>query len=293
MDGSSLTQSEFTRIEVRPLATALGAEIRGVDFARPLAPETLAEIRRAFLKHLVVVFPGQKLEIEQFKTAARYFSELHEDRFVRGMEGHPEVMVLSKDRHEKKNFGAMWHHDVSFRPQPTLGSMLYAREVPPVGGDTLFASMYEAYETLSEGMKAMLGSLRAVHKASVGYGEENQRNRFTEESTIKLKDIKPEDANMVSAHPVVRTHPETGRKALFVNNYYATHLEGMTVEESRPLIQYLAQHAGRPEFTFRHRWRVDDLLLFDNRCVQHYALNDYQGHRRVLYRLTLEGDTPV
>ncbi len=293
MDGATLTGSDFSLIEVSPVAASLGAEVRGVDLARPLEPAVLAEIRRAFLKHQAIVFRGQELEVEAFKAFARHFSAIHEDRFIRGMEGHPEIMVLAKDRHEKLNFGAMWHHDVSFLPQPTLGSLLYAREVPPYGGDTLFSSMYAAYDALSDGMKAMLAPLRAVHLAAPGYGAEIVRQRFTEDRTIKAKDIKPEDASLVSVHPVVRTHPETGRKALFVNCFYTSHFEGMTVEESRPLLEYLCTHAGRPEFTFRHRWQVDDLLFFDNRCVQHYALNDYHGFRRVLHRITLEGDTPI
>ncbi len=281
-------------IEVRPIAGALGAEVSGVDLSEPLSNAQFAEIHQALLDHLVIFFRDQDLTVDQHKDFARRFGSLDLDRFVVPLDGHPEVMVVSKEPEEKLNFGNGWHQDVLFQEKPALGSLLYARETPPIGGDTMFANQYLAYESLSDGMRAMLDGLVALNTAEGGYGKETLAKKFDGQGrSIEIRRDRQEEAEIEVPHPVVRTHPETGRKALFVCRAYTKRLEGMTVEESAPLLQYLYRHAARPEFTCRFRWRKGSLAFWDNRCTQHHPINDYQGHRRLMHRVTVGGDRPV
>ena len=281
-------------IEVRPIAGALGAEIFGVDLAKPLSNAQFADIHQALLDHLVIFFRDQDLTIQQHKDFGRRFGPLELDRFVVPLEGHPETMVVSKEPDEKRNFGNGWHQDVLFQEKPALGSILYALQTPPIGGDTMFANQYLAYESLSDGMKAMLDGLRAANTAEGGYGKATLAKNFDGQGrSIEIRRDRQEEAEREMLHPVVRTHPETGRKALFVCNAYTKRLEGMTVEESAPLLHYLYRHAVRPEFTCRFDWRKGSLAFWDNRCTQHYPINDYQGHRRLAHRVTVGGDRPA
>jgi taurine dioxygenase len=273
-------------LEVHPIAGALGAEILGVDLAKDLSDETVAAIRRAWLEHLVVFFRDQDLSPARFLAFARQFGEPIEYPFVKGLDECPQIIPVLKLEHETINFGGIWHSDTAYLDVPPMGSMLVAREVPLAGGDTEFANMYLAYETLSDGMKRLLHGLVAVNSSAAADVSRTREDR--------LKDSARADARKEysAPHPVVRVHPETGRRALYVNVAHTVRFEGMTAEESAPVLQYLYRHQVRPEFTCRFRWRPGSLAFWDNRCAQHNAINDYQGHRRLLHRITLAGDEP-
>ncbi len=274
-------------LAVHPVAGALGAEITGVDLSQALSAETLAAIRRAWLEHLVIFFRDQPLPPARFLAFARGFGEPIEYPFVKGLDDFPEIIPVMKLANEKINFGGVWHSDTTYLDVPPMASMLVAREVPPVGGDTLFANMYLAYETLSDGMKRMLTGLRAVASSSKADASRTREDR--------LKDSARSDAReeYVATHPVVRVHPETGRRALYVNVAHTVRFEGMTAEESAPVLEYLFGHLARPELTCRFRWQPGSIAFWDNRCVQHNAINDYHGHRRSMHRITLAGDKPA
>jgi len=273
-------------LEVHPIAGALGAELSGVDLSRTPDDDTVAAIRRAWLEHLVIFFRDQDLPPAKFLAFARRFGEPIEYPFVRGLEEFPEIIPVTKLERERVNFGGIWHSDTTYLDVPPMASMLIAREVPPAGGDTLFANMYLAYETLSDGMKRLLDGLVAVNSSARADVSRTREDR--------LKDSGRADAKKeyVATHPVVRVHPETGRRALYVNVAHTVGFEGMTEEESAPILDYLFRHQTRPELTCRFRWRPGSLAFWDNRCAQHNAINDYQTHRRVMHRITLAGEKP-
>jgi taurine dioxygenase len=275
-------------IRVSPSAGCLGAEISGVDLSRELGDDVIAAIRRAWLEHLVVFFRDQKLDPEQFLAFARRMGPLGRYPFVPGLDGYPEIIAVTKLPHEKVNFGGIWHSDTTYLERPPTGTLLLAREIPPVGGDTVFANMYAAYESLSPGLQRTLESLRAVNSSALADVSKTREDRIRD-SQGAGEPLPVHEA----LHPVVRTHPETGRKALFVNVAHTARFEGMTEQESRPLLQWLFQHQTRLEFTCRFRWQVGSLALWDNRCTQHNPLNDYHGWKRVMHRITLQGDLPV
>ena len=283
------------RIEVRPLTTALGAEVAGVDLSQPLDDQSFATIHDALMAHLVVFFRDQSLMPEQQKAFGRRFGTLGIDRFVEAMPGHPEVLEVIKEAGETYNFGGGWHSDNSFLARPPMLSILHALEVPAYGGDTLYANMYLAYESLSAGMRRLLDGLIAVFWAERAYGREATRKRFPTSRVMKTdqSEVAAEDARIEQEHPAVRTHPVTGRKALYVNAAYTRRFAGMTEAESRPLLDFLYQHARHEAFTCRLRWRAGMLTIWDNRCAQHFALNDYAGARRVMRRIVVEGDRPA
>jgi len=270
-------------LKLRRIAGALGAEIEAVDLAARLSPDAVAEIRRAFLEHQVIFFRDQPLAPAQFMAFARHMGRPIEYPFVKGIEGFAEVIEVRKLEHERQNFGGIWHSDTAYLAEPPMGSMLLAREVPPYGGDTEFASQYAAYEALSEGMRRLLDDLKAVNASSKADATR------TREDLTRQKEIV---AEYVAEHPVVRTHPETGRKALYVNVGHTVRFSGMSEEESAPLLAFLFRHQVRPEFTCRFQWRAGSLAFWDNRCTQHNPVNDYHGHRRVMHRITLAGDKP-
>jgi taurine dioxygenase len=273
-------------IDIRPIAGALGAEILGVDLARDLRAETVAAIRKAWLDHCVVFFRDQSLTPEQFLALARAFGDPVEYPFVKGLEGFPHITPVIKLEHEKVNFGGLWHSDTAYLDKPPMGTMLIARETPARGGDTLFANMYLAYETLSAGLRRVLDGLMAINSSAKADVTKTREDRVRDNAKADAK------KEYVSEHPVVRTHPETGRKALYINGGHTVRFKDMTAEESAPLLSYLFQHATRPEFTCRFRWEVGSIALWDNRCTQHNPVNDYHGHRRVMHRITLAGDVP-
>ena len=287
----------FKHIEVSPISGALGAEIEGINLAQPLSDDAFEEIHQAFLDNLVIFIRGQDITPEQQKAFARRFGELDIHEFVQGMEDHPEILVIVKeDKDPGYNFGGRWHADVTYQERPTLGSVLYGVEVPSYGGDTLWANQYMAYEALSDGMKRMLDGMKSVHSAAMVYGP-NGRAAATQKTgkgyTNSMTINPDEKANEERLHPVVCKHPDTGRKYLFVNYGYSERFEDMTVEASKPLLNYLFEHCTREEFTCRFRWENGSIAVWDNRCTQHYALNDYQGHRREMHRATITGTVPV
>jgi taurine dioxygenase len=265
-------------MKVRRIAGALGAEILGVDLSKEIpAPE----IRRAFLEHQVIFFRDQQLDPARFMAFARSMGKPIEYPFVKGIEGFPEVIEVKKLEHERHNFGGIWHSDTAYLAEPPMGSMLLAREVPPYGGDTEFASQYLAYEALSDGMKRLLDELVAVNSSAKADVTRTREDRVKEYSQ-----------HYEAEHPVVRTHPETGRRALYVNFGHTVRFRGMTEHESAPLLEFLFRHQVKLEFTCRFRWQVGSLAFWDNRCTQHNPVNDYHGHRRVMHRITLAGDKP-
>ena len=278
-------------IAIRPIAGALGAEIGGVDLAGLLSDGLIAEIRAALLERHVIFFRDQHLTPEQHLAFGHHFGELQVHDFVEGMQDNEEILEVRKEADETLNFGGGWHTDVSYLERPALGSVLYAREVPDYGGDTLFANQHLAYETLSEGMKKMLDGMTAIHSARRPYGVNAPRAFHTGPSSMHFRFT--ETAHAETEHPVVRTHVETGRKSLYVNRTFTLRFKDMTEAESAPLLDYLCDHAVRPEFTCRFRWERNSIAFWDNRCVQHNAINDYHGQRRVMHRVTIEGERPV
>lgn len=279
------TDAVYRTIAVTPIAGALGAEITGVDLAAGPDDETVAEIRRAWLEHLVVFFRDQGLGPEEFLAFARRIGEPVEYPFVEGMDGFPEIIVVSKLPHETVNFGGIWHSDTVYLERPPMGTMLVAREVPAAGGDTMFANMYAAYQALSPGMQRLLENLRAVNSSALADVSKTREDRIRDRGTAG-------DHEYLSEHPVVRTHPETGRKALYVNVAHTQRFVDMTEDESRPLLRFLFEHSIRPEFTCRFQWRVGSVALWDNRCAMHNPMNDYHGQTRTMHRITLGGDVP-
>jgi taurine dioxygenase len=273
-------------IEARKVAGALGAEISGVDLARPLSREVSGEIRRLWLEHLVIFFRDQDLSEKQYMAFAGEFGEPVEYPFVKGLPGYPKIIEVKKLEHERAAFGAIWHSDTAYLARPPMASMLLARELPPFGGDTLFANMYLAFDSLSDGMKQLLQGLRAVNSSAKADVTKTREDRIKDAGTEEAK------KEYVAEHPAVRTHPETGRKALYVNPAHTVRFAGWTEEESAPLLKFLFDFQIKPEFTCRFSWRPGSIALWDNRCAQHNPVNDYHGHRRVMHRITLAGDVP-
>ena len=288
---NSPRNAPYRHIEVTKIAGAMGAEIDGVDLSKELDEAVLAEIRGALLDNLVIFFRDQTLTPDSQLAFARRWGQIHLHPFMEGMPSHPEVLEIVKTPADKKNFGGNWHSDQMFSPQPAMGTILYAKEVSSAGGDTLFANLYLAYETLSDGMRRMLDGLRAVSIGDhfKGHDGKSRKDYYADKLSMKVRD--PGNVQTTSAHPVVRTHPETGRKALFVGGH-VHRFEDMSEAESEPLIDFLMEHATRPEFTCRFRWRTGSLAFWDNRCTQHFAINDYPAETRIMHRITVCGDTP-
>ena len=289
--------ASYRRIEVKPIAGALGAEIAGVDLAR-LDDATFKEIEAAWLEHLVVFFRKQSITPQQQIAFAKRFGEIHHHPFMKGMDEHPDILEIIKEESDTKAFGEVWHTDQMFNPRPAKATMLYAKETPDAGGDTLFANMYLAYETLSEPMKAMLagvktwnvGDRKRLGRTSEIAAARDGRYAGNQKMAAKVRD--PGDLVTEATHPLVRTHPETGRKAIYISNHTQA-LDGFKDAEARPIIDFLRAHAVEPEFTCRFRWEVGSMAIWDNRCAQHRALNDYHGKRRRMHRITIAGDVPV
>ncbi len=273
----------YAHIDVRPISGALGAEIHGVDLAQDIPESVIAEIRSAWLDHLVIFFRNQKITPAQQLSFANKLGEPVEYPFVQGLPDFPTITPIIKLEHEKVNFGGLWHTDTTYQQRPPMASMLYALEVPKFGGDTLFANCYMAYETLSEGLKATLDPLIGVNSSTKG--------RVVDTRAARIADAPKEDAKKprVAEHPVVRVHPETGRKSLYVSFAHTTNFKGWSVEESQPLLDYLFEHQTLPEFTCRFRWEQGSIALWDNRCALHNPINDYHGQKRVLHRITFAG----
>ena len=282
---TDMTDDAYRSIKVLPLAGAIGAEITGVDLATDAIDETIAEIRRAWLEHLVVFFRDQFLGPDDFLAFARRLGNPVEYPFVKGIDGYPEIIAVTKLPHETVNFGGIWHSDTVYLDRPPMATMLIARQVPPYGGDTMFSNMYAAYEALSPGMQRLLDPLRAVNSSAMADVSKTREDRLRDSGSGTEREY-------LSEHPVVRTHPETGRKALYVNIAHTQRFADMTEAESRPLLHFLFEHSIRPEFTCRFQWRAGSVALWDNRCAMHNPINDYHGHTRRMHRISLEGDVP-
>ena len=276
----------YRHIEVKPIAGALGAEIAGVDMARDLDDEVVAEVRHALLDHLVIFLRNQKATPQQHLAFARRFGDPIEYPQLKGLPEAPMITPVVKLEHERHNFGGIWHSDTTYLAEPPMGSMLLAREVPPYGGDTMFANQYLAFEALSDGLRKTLDGLVGVSssaKADVSR---------TREDALKQAGAGATPKTLQAEHPIVRTHPETGRKALYTSDAHTACIKGWTEAESLPLLRFLWQHQVRPEFTCRFRWATGSLAFWDNRCAMHNPINDYHGFRRVMHRITLAGDKP-
>jgi len=270
----------YASIQVEKLTPNAGAEIRGADLSQPLDERTFKEIHAALIDNGVIFFRDQHLTPEQQKAFARLFGELHlHPAAPREVPEHPEILVIHADENSKHVAGENWHSDVSCDLEPPMGSILYMHDLPPVGGDTLFASMYAAYDALSEPMKRMLEPLTAMHE-----GEHVYRGRYGVNDTGR---VFPK-----AEHPVVRTHPVSGRKALYVNGGFTTRIVQLKRAESDALLQFLYRHAETPEFHCRFRWQVNSVAFWDNRCMQHHAMWDYYPQRRHGHRVTIKGDKP-
>ena len=277
-------------IEVTPIAGSLGAEIRGVDL-RTMDNHVWAQVHQAFLDHKVIAIRDQELSPQDIMDVGARLGEPNHDPFVKGMEGFPFLFDIVKEPVETRNFGGGWHSDTTYMKTPPLATLLYAIETPPRGGDTLYCDMVAAYEALSDRMKEMLGTLKGVNSA----GLKHVGGRKAHHAVIGGMSITgTEDADTFEAvHPIVRTIAETGQKALYCSRGHTTHFEGMTEEESRPLLDWLQAHATRQEFTCRVSWKPGTLTIWDNRRTMHSAINDYQGMRRHMRRLTSGPTHPV
>ena len=281
-----MAKTDYGCFTVEPMTEALGATVRSLDLAKA-DDAVAAAIRATLLDHLVLLFPDQDMTPDQHLDLTRRFRPIVEHPYVACLADHPGIIEIVKEADEEFNWGGGWHTDMPYEPTPPLGAILYAREVPPWGGDTLFANLYLAYEALSDGMKNILDGMRAVHRSwssevySTHFGSMEGRG----------------DCKIFGEQPVIRTHPETGRKLLFVNRAFTWNLAGMTEAESKPILDYLYDHSEQPAFTCRFRWRQNDVAFWDNRSVIHDALSDYHaqrmgtGFRRIMHRATVGGDT--
>ena len=274
-------------MKIKRIAGALGAELIGLDLTQALSSDLSKEIREIFLKNSVIFLRNQALTSQQFMNFAMAMGEPIQYPFVKGFDDFPQIIEVKKLEHEKNNFGGVWHSDTTYLEKPPMGSMLLSKEIPPYGGDTLFACQYAAYESLSDTMQRLLEGLQGINSSAKADVSKTREDRIKSDGNESLP------KSFTSCHPVVRTHPETGRKALFINTAHTTGIEGLTDKESASLLSFLFEHQVKPEFTCRWGWEPDALAFWDNRCAQHNPVNDYHGFRRVLHRITLQGDKPV
>ena len=274
------------RLEIRPISGALGAEVYGIDLVQSLNSTDVKNIRKALLDHLVIFFRNQFITPSQQLSFAKYFGELVEYPLVKGLDGFPEIVPVVKLPDETINFGGLWHSDTTYLETPPLGGILVAKELPPYGGDTLFSNMYLAYESLSKGMRNLLNDLTAINSSAKSRVTETRRDRMHSSSKGSV------NSELKAEHPVIRTHPETGRKALYVNFGHTVCFKGMSEKESAPILNFLYRHQTRPEFTCCFRWHPGSIAFWDNRCTQHNPVNDYNGYKRVMHRISIAGDKP-
>ena len=268
------------------MAGALGAELGNVDLAQQHDPEQLDEVRDALHEFGVIVLRNQDITSDQYLAFARHFGDILPYPLVQGLPDHPDIVPVLKKEDERVNFGGIWHSDTTYLERPPMGSMLLAKKLPPQGGDTIWSNMMMAYETLSDGMKATLDGLIAINSSKKGSAAATRADR--------RKDAAKNDSGLATTaeHPVIRTHPATGKKSLYINFGHTTHFKGMTEAESKPILEFLFKHQIRPEFTCQLRWEIGMLAFWDNRITQHLPINDYHGYRRLLHRITLAGEKP-
>jgi len=274
---------------ITPVTGALGAVVEGIDLVRDLDDDTVARLRAAFNENHVLFFRDQAMGPADQVAFGRRFGPLGSHPYVEANREFPEVLDLITEPDDRVNFGGGWHSDVTFLEEPDLGSILYAVDVPPVGGDTLFANQEAAYDALSPTMQEMLAPLVAIHSAGKQYAGAGY-SRQSKAMITKNADLA---ADSDVEHPVIRTHPETGRKALFVNRAHTARIKGMHAGESEALLEFLYSHAVKERFTCRFQWQSGSVAMWDNRSVQHHAIHDYKGQRRQMRRITIQGDRPV
>lgn len=270
-------------VTVLPSGGALGARITDVDLSEPLTPEETRLIREAWIEHLVVVFPDQPLTSEQYLAFAETIGTPAEYPFVDGLDGNPFIIEVLKLPHETVNFGGIWHADTVYLDRPPMASMLLSREIPPTGGDTEFANQYLAWDQLDPELQAVLDGRTAMNSSAAAMSIRNTADRMTDEAAAKIFE---------SRHPAVRTHPESGRKSLYVNVAHTYGLVDVDDAIAGPALQQVFEHQTSPEFVWRLQWEPNMIALWDNRCCLHNPINDYQGHTRRMHRITLEGDVP-
>ena len=270
-------------IEIRPITPTVGAEIFGADFSNE---NDVNEIKQAFSDHSVIAIRNLNLTPDEHLAFARKWGEININRFFKPVEGYPEIATVLKEPDQTYAIGETWHTDHSYDTAPAMCSMLYAVETPPVGGDTAFASQHAAYTALSDGMKKMLGNLNAWHSSRHAFGAGHSDEEAHKDGRLGNEEAAKQDA----LHPVVITHPLSSKKCLYVNGDFTTHIDGWTKEESQPLLQQLYAHCSRADFSCRIRWEPGTLTIWDNRALQHMAINDYVGHRRLMHRITIEGE---
>ena len=275
-------QSKY--FQIQQLSPSVGAEIHGIDI-NSMDDDTLADVKRAFAEYGVIFFRDQELTEDQHIAVAERFGTININRFFSRVEGYPMIAQVLKEVDDKRNIGSSWHSDHSYDSQPAMGSILYAREVPPIGGDTLFASMNQAYENLSNGLKSTLNNLRAIHSSNQAFGA----HVFKDDKEGQRKFHNADLATQETSHPMVITHPLSGRKSLFVNPDFTVRIDGWSKEESAPLLNYLYKFSVQPAFSCRFQWQKNSIAFWDNRAVWHCALNDYHGYRRLMHRITLDG----
>ena len=274
-------------LSIARMSGSIGAEISGIDLSQTHSDATIAELRQALLDHLVIVFRDQTLTPQQQLDFSRRFGDPVAYPFVKGLDGFPEITPILKREEDRSNFGGIWHSDTTYQQIPPMGTILYALEVPPQGGDTEFANQYLAWETLSDGLRSLLDGLIGVSISG------KARVQQTRTDMMKHASIGKKGDELVAHHPVARTHPETGRKALYVNVAHTERFEGWTEAESEGLLEYLFQHQIQSEFTCRLSWKPGTVAFWDNRSAQHNPINDYHGYRRLMHRVTLAGEKPV
>ncbi len=275
--------NEYKHFEITPASPCIGAEISSLDLSTPLPKAVISELELALNEYLVLFFRDQELTTLQHKQCAEQFGTPEPYPLVKGLDECPEIVPILKLPDELVNFGGVWHSDTAYLQMPPRAALLYARELPAVGGDTLFANMYAAYDALSDGMKNLLADLKAVNEAGKPEIADTRVHRNPDPAKQKLRAV----------HPVVRTHPDTGRKLLFVDRAHTTRFENMTVAESEGLLEYLFRLQIRSEFGCRFKWQKGSLAFWDNMACQHYPLNDYHGQKRLLHRISLKGEIPV
>ncbi|MGB7180732.1 MAG: TauD/TfdA family dioxygenase [Burkholderiaceae bacterium] len=274
-------------MKVEPLTSQIGAIVTGIDLASGLNAEQVNALRKAWLTHQVVFIRGQDITPAEQMRFARQIGEPDQYPFLKGIDGFPEITEVLKKEDETVNFGGIWHSDTTYQACPPMATMLYAKQLPAVGGDTLFANQYAAYESLSTGLAQTINPLKAISSAGNKVVSATRVPRINDHGTGTAPDA------LQACHPVVRVHPETGRRSLYINPAHTTHFDGWSTQDSAALLQTLFSRQTREEITCRFKWQAGDLALWDNRCCLHYPVNDYHGQRRLLHRITLKGDVPV
>jgi taurine dioxygenase len=291
MEENTMSQSVST-VQIEPGKDGFGAVVTGVDLSGPLDESAAAAIRRRWSEHGVLVFPNQALEPEELEAFTLSLGDFGHDPFIEAMEGHRNILEVRREPDEKATqFGAAWHSDWSFQAQPPAGTILHSKIVPPSGGDTLYADGHRAWEALSATMRSMLDGLNAIHSASFAYGPRGILAKDVHQRTMNI--IISEEAEAKEIHPLVRIHPVTGRKALFINPVYTVAIEGLHPDENFALLKFLYDHMVKEEFVYRHHWEKDMVVLWDNRSTMHFADGGYDGHLRLMHRTTLAGDRPA